>query len=143
MNFYGRALPLTSNGLLRASDHIGVPLPVLMAVMEVETAGCGYLIDNRPVILFERHIFSRRTSGKFDELHSHISNPEPGGYGPGGANQYDRLNQALSLDHEEGLHSCSWGIGQQMGFGPSASPTGLDPRARAEPRAALIHLDRA
>ena len=82
----------------------------------VETRGCGFLPDRRPFILYERHIFSRETDSRFDVAHPDISNRSPGGYGAGGANQYDRLGRAMALDRTAALRSTSWGIGQVMGF---------------------------
>ena len=79
----------------------------------METSGCGFLPDRRPAILFERHIFSRLTNRQFDI--SDVSNPQPGGYGPGGANQYLRLANAIQLDRVSALQSASWGLAQIMG----------------------------
>ncbi len=79
----------------------------------VETAGCGFLADRRPPILFEGHIFSRETNRQFD-AQGDISNPAPGGYGAGGTRQYDRLEKAMKL--QAALRSASWRIGQIMGL---------------------------
>jgi peptidoglycan hydrolase-like protein with peptidoglycan-binding domain len=81
----------------------------------VETRGCGFFADRRPVILFERHIFSRRTKGRFDAKAPDISNPQAGGYA-GGVAEYERLERALALDEQAALMSASWGLGQVMGF---------------------------
>src|SRR5229473_2919950 len=78
-----------------------------------ETAGCGFLADRRPPILFEGHIFSRETNRQFD-AQGDISNPAPGGYGAGGTRQYDRLEKAMKL--QAALRSASWRIGQIMGL---------------------------
>jgi hypothetical protein len=79
----------------------------------VETSGCGFLADRRPQILYERHIFHQLTGGQFDD--GDISDPTPGGYGPEGAHQYDRLAAAIQLDRTAALKSASWGIGQILG----------------------------
>ncbi len=50
-----------------------------------------------------------------------ISNPAPGGYGQGGAAQYDRLERAQLLDRGAALRSASWGIGQVMGFNAASA----------------------
>ena len=50
-----------------------------------------------------------------------MSNASAGGYGSGGAHQYDRLAQAIQLDRTAALRSASWGIGQVMGFNASAA----------------------
>jgi len=95
---------------------MGIKAAELWAVLTVETSGCGFLPDRRPKILFERHIFSRETGSRFDASNPDISNGTPGGYGAAGANQYNRLEQALALDRLAALRSTSWGIGQIMGF---------------------------
>ena len=114
--FSGAAHPLDDEGLHAALALIKVGLPELWAVVSVETSGCGYLPSKRPQILFERHVFSRETGGRYDAAHPDISNPVAGGYGAGGEAQYARLQQALALDRAAALHSTSWGIGQIMGY---------------------------
>ncbi|MGH9197057.1 MAG: N-acetylmuramidase domain-containing protein, partial [Acidimicrobiia bacterium] len=84
-------------------------------VLTVETHGFGFLTDRRPQILFERHIFSKLTNGKFDGAHPAISNRNPGGY-KGGADEYTRLAEAMQLDQDAALESASWGLAQVMGF---------------------------
>jgi hypothetical protein len=53
----GKGKPLSEGGLSQAGKTLGVELPALWAVMTVETKGCGFLPDRRPLILFERHVF--------------------------------------------------------------------------------------
>src|SRR5215472_3243550 len=115
MTFVGAAHPLHSDGLTAAAKHIGVDPAVLWSVVAVETAGCGFLPDRRPAILFERHIFSTRTGRRFDAAHPGISGPA-GGYGQPGAHQYERLEAAIACDRRAALESASWGLGQIMGF---------------------------
>jgi hypothetical protein len=121
--FTGKALPLAQATLDGVSTDTGIGLPALWAVMTVETRGCGFLDDRRPQILFERHVFHARTGGRFDAAAPDISNPSPGGYGAGGAAQYDRLARAMDLDRAAALESASWGLGQVMGF--NARPAGF------------------
>jgi hypothetical protein len=114
--FKGTAVPLNREGISEVCDRMGAKDAELWAVLTVETSGCGFLADRRPKILFERHIFSRETGNRFDASNPDISNSTPGGYGADGANQYNRLQQALALDRNAALRSTSWGIGQVMGF---------------------------
>ena len=114
--FVGEARPLTDAAIADAAALLGVEAALIAAVAEVESAGDGFLVDGRPVILFERHIFSRFTAHRFDATHPSISNPTRGGYGPGGARQYDRLHMAIALDRIAALQSASWGRFQVMGF---------------------------
>jgi hypothetical protein len=115
INFRGSAIPLDQPGIEDVTDFLRVGLAELWAVLAVETRGFGYLPDRRPIILFERHIFSRETEREFDGSHPDISG-RPGGYGRGGANQYLRLERAIALDRTAALRSASWGLGQVMGF---------------------------
>lgn len=112
--FQGNAAPLSSDGLAQVSASLSVYAPEIWTVLAVETSGCGYLPDRRPQILFERHIFHRLTNGQYDD--GDISDPTPGGYGPRGAQQYDRLGRAINKNRAAALQSASWGIGQIMGM---------------------------
>lgn len=115
-SFRGEALPLSPSGFAEITDRLGVKAAELWAVIDVETYGYGFIADRRPLILYERHIFSRLTKREFDKADPDISNKKPGGYGKGGAHQFDRLNKALGLNRTEALKSASWGIGQVMGM---------------------------
>jgi N-acetylmuramidase len=112
--FQGSAMALSSDGMAIVAEALHIRNPEIWAVLSVETSGCGYLPDRRPQILFERHIFHRLTKGKFDD--GDVSDPTPGGYGPRGAPQYDRLNRAILKDRTAALQSASWGLGQIMGM---------------------------
>jgi len=111
--FQGTARALSIEGLHAASEKLGVFAPEIWTLLAVETSGCGFLPDRRPCILFERHYFHRLTQGKYDD--GDISDPKPGGYGAGGAHQYDRLARAIAKNRPAALRSASWGIGQIMG----------------------------
>jgi hypothetical protein len=114
VEFLGTSTPLSENGLDNATTLLGVSPADLWAILAVETHGCGFLPDRRPLILFERHVFHNHTGGVFDELHPAVSSILPGGYF-GGTREYLRLQEAAALDHHAALLSTSWGIGQIMG----------------------------
>lgn len=116
LEFAGRGLPMTAPGFAECAEALGVHAAEVWAILTVETRGCGFLPDRRPLILFERHIFHRETGGLHDAAAPDISQPGMGGYGGGGAVQYERLARALALDRRAALRSASWGIGQVMGF---------------------------
>ncbi|GIU82147.1 MAG: DUF3380 domain-containing protein [Acidobacteria bacterium] len=116
LKFSKLGLPLGVDGLQEVLEMLKINSASLWAVLTVETLGCGFLPDRRPQILFERHIFSRETKGKFDKQAPDISNPKPGGYGKPGAFQYERLEKAMALAEEPALKSASWGLAQVMGF---------------------------
>lgn len=104
----------------RAAAALGVPVAAVKAVTEVEARSSGFGATGEPVILFERHVFSRRTNGRFDRTHPDVSNPAPGGYGSY-SDQHRRLQRAAGLDREAALESASWGLFQIMGFNHEAA----------------------
>jgi hypothetical protein len=106
---------ITLDAFSKAAAEIGCEIAAIQAVAEVESRGDGFLPDNRPKILFERHIFSRETGRKFDSKYPDISSKKTGGY-LGGSREYDRLEKAFNLDAEAALKSASWGRFQIMGF---------------------------
>lgn len=113
LEFIGKSHALSQEGLAAAAQSLSVKAQEIWAVMAVETSGCGFLPDRRPVILFERHIFHRLTRGRFDD--GDISDAAPGGYGAVGAHQYERLSRAIARNRRAALQSTSWGLGQIMG----------------------------
>ena len=118
--FVGAAEPLTRAGFTGVVDGLGVGVPELLAVLAVESKTCGFLRDRRPIILFERHIFHKRTGGIYSDANPDISNKVPGGY-TGLAGEYPRLKKAAKLDRRAALESASWGGGQIMGFNHAAA----------------------
>lgn len=124
MQFVGRSLAMSADGLAKVATDLSVGTAEIAAVFSVETHGAGFLPDRRPQILFERHIFSRLTGGKYDVTNPDISAPMPGGYGNSGVHQHDRLAQAILLDREAALSSASWGLAQVMGV--NYRPAGFD-----------------
>ena len=112
--FQGPGRVLDAGGIAAACDALRVHAAELWAVLTVETRGCGFLADRRPLILFERHYFSRLTKRKFDAQAPDISQKQWGGYS-GGVREYDRLGRAVKLDRAAALRSASWGLGQVMG----------------------------
>jgi hypothetical protein len=55
MGFVGASEPLSEQGLSNALDLLKVGAAEIWTVVSVETRGCGYLPDRRPLILYERH----------------------------------------------------------------------------------------
>lgn len=113
--FEGAGTPLDQRGFDAALQHVGGDAAALWSILRVETKGFGFFPDCRPKILFERHIFSGRTGGRFDASAPDLSNGQPGGYSSG-VGEYTRLKRALLLDRQAALESVSWGLGQVMGF---------------------------
>ncbi|GAB3021024.1 hypothetical protein GCM10027051_27870 [Niabella terrae] len=106
---------LTQQDFTDAARQLDCEVAAIRAVAEVESRGDGFLPGGEPKILFERHIFSKRTGGVFDRSHPNVSNPQSGGYGTA-ASQHKRLQEAVPLNRNAALMSASWGKFQIMGF---------------------------
>ena len=104
-------------------------LAAVKAVNEVESSGKGFLVDGKPKILFEGHIFWNQLKERgFNP--SLISNPSNADvlypkwtktHYIGGPREYDRLEKAANLlpdtkVRDAALASASWGSYQIMGF---------------------------
>lgn len=105
-----------------AADY-GIEVAALKAVMEVECKGSGFNTDGTPVILYERHKFYEglvainwiTKSREWYRLYPDLCNPNAGGYGKY-SEQHGKLDRAAKLNRDVALASCSWGLGQVMGF---------------------------
>jgi hypothetical protein len=112
----GNFMALTDDDFKQAADRLGCEVAAVKSVAEVESGLYGaFLPDGKPVILFERHLFSRLTKKKYDATNPDISNPKPGGYGKVSV-QHDRLDKAAALDKDAAQQSCSWGRFQVLGM---------------------------
>jgi len=101
----------------RAARTLQCEIAGIKAVAEVESRGDGFLASGRPKILFEAHVFSRRTQHKYDGTHSDISSPRWNrALYKGGEQEYERLEKAMALSTQAALESASWGRFQIMGF---------------------------
>lgn len=133
--------PITEADYARAAQSLGVEIAAIKAVAEVESRGDGFLETGEPVILFERHIFSRLTKGKYDKTHPDISNPKSGGYGKE-SEQHARLQRAVKLDRDAALQSASWGKFQVLGKNwEDLKYAGLQEFVNAMYRSEADHLD--
>ncbi len=101
----------------RAAESLDCEIACVKAVTEVEAQGSGFYRSGRPKILFEAHIFSKRTRHKYDATHPDISSPKwDRKLYKGGEREYERLEKAMALDRFAALESASWGLFQIMGF---------------------------
>src|SRR5690349_16354590 len=107
---------LTPADYQRAASALGCETAVIRAVDRVESAGSGMLLNGQPEILFEAHIFSRLTGGKYDTSHPHISSRSWNrSLYKGGAAEHGRLDEAVALNRTAALQSASWGRFQILG----------------------------
>lgn len=101
----------TPDDYRQIAQKFGVEPEALAAFMDVEAVDT-LRSDGRPKILFERHIFRRLTGGRYDKSNPVVSNPNPGGYKAGGQ-EYERLQEAASLNCPAALSATSW-VGLQI-----------------------------
>lgn len=118
MNFHGKAKRLDDVDLPRVAARIGVGEDEIHAVLDVETAGSGFDRGGRPKMLFEPHIFWRELGPGNDRDRAQkaglaYSRWKPGAYPK---DSYPRLEAAMKINPDAALRSCSWGLGQIMGF---------------------------
>ena len=103
--------------LKEVADLLGCELAAIKAVAEVESNGSSFLRDGRIKILFEAHIFSGYTNDSYSDDYPLISSKKWNrSLYKGGAAEYPRLQQAMELNREAALKSCSYGGFQIMGF---------------------------
>lgn len=107
-----------------AAATLRVPVAAIRAFAEVESRGSGFLPDDRPVILFERHIFRRQliahgtnlaTIVQLEKDRPDLCNKSPGGYGAS-SKEWQRLDDAVKINRAAALESASYGAFQVMGF---------------------------
>lgn len=134
---------LTTEDIARAADELGCEVAQILAVIDVETAGkSGFLPDGQPRILYEPHVFFRRTDGRYGEREP-ISAPAWGRWPYGTySEQWRRFEMAAELDRTAAIESCSWGLFQILGENWRALgyPT-VEAFERAMHRDEAAHLD--
>lgn len=107
---------LTRADFEQVASHLGCEWEAVAAVAKVESGRLGgFGSDDRPIILYERHLFSRSTNHQYDATHPNISNPSAGGYPPTQAERWAQMAEAYALDPEAALKSASYGRFQVLG----------------------------
>ena len=114
---------LTDLQIIEQAKKLGVEVAALKSVIQVECKGSGFNNDGTPVILFERHVMRQRLIANHllniaDQMM--IKRPDlcskiQGGYGLYSV-QHKKLDDASKFDRTSALESCSWGLGQVMGY---------------------------
>lgn len=106
-----------------ASKH-GISYAGLHAVIDVEASGSGYT-NGLPKILYEPHIMYRLLGNKnyitirknLMKDYPYLCYPKWGTYRYGKTSeQHNKLSIASKYDRDTALESCSWGLGQVMGY---------------------------
>lgn len=114
--FSNRTAPAVSDMEMAGfARRIGITTKQMRAISIVESGGAAFDNRGRPKILFERHVFHRRTSGRYGV--QPWSNPKAGGYGE---SSWTKLTAAASVSPIDAFAACSWGKFQVMGFHAAA-----------------------
>ena len=126
---------ITEDDYEKAAKELGCEVEVIKAFAKVESGGRpGFDKINRPIILYERHVFSRNTNpkGKYNKTSPDLSSNIGYKLKKKGANlssdelslnyysassdqNYVRLAKAYMLDKNAALKACSWGKFQILG----------------------------
>lgn len=115
---------LSKADIIAVANSLGIEPAAMKAVIDVEAAGEGFDKQGRPTILFEPHIFWRElTSINYITKRNELRKSYPGILSPTWdknlyriGNSYDKLAKGSELHWEAAHNSCSWGLGQIMGF---------------------------
>lgn len=120
MDFVGQGRPLGANDVKVIAGYLGCEIAAIRAVLAVEAAGKGFGPDKRPIILNEPHVFYRELSGqkRTDAARAGLAYSKWGSkpYPKTQSARYQWLSKAMKIDESAALKSCSWGLGQVMGF---------------------------
>jgi hypothetical protein len=131
MSFSGPARRLTSEDIVAAAKSIGCEVAALRAVIGVESRGAGFDARDRPIILFEPHVFYRQLEKRPRATYDQGLNRavmaglaykawRRGNY-PGGSPlqqsdaNYARLSRAMAIHPESAFRAISIGMGQVLG----------------------------
>lgn len=115
---------LTNEQIKDLANKHDIEYAGLKAVVEVEASGKGFIGDV-PKILYEPHIMYRLLTKKnyitirnnLMKAHPNLCYPRWGTYKYGAESiQHKRLEIASQFNRDTALESCSWGLGQVMGF---------------------------
>ncbi|MEP2935282.1 MAG: N-acetylmuramidase family protein [Gilvibacter sp.] len=120
---------LSEQDLQDFADKYDLELAAVKSVNEVESSGKGFLLDGRPRILFEGHIFYKElkkrgiTPEDFmnDRTKNVLYKSWTKSHYEGGSQEYDRLEKAAGMSDIDAVHdaayaSASYGAFQIMGF---------------------------
>jgi len=110
------AAPITRADYQAVAARLGCEWEAVAAIAQVESGPLGgFGQDGRPIILFERHLFSRKTQSRFDQSNPSVSNRTAGGYPRSQADRWAQLTEAYGLDPAAALESASYGRFQVLG----------------------------
>lgn len=102
-----------------AASELGAEVAAVAAVLAVESGGRASLASGRAVVRYEGATFHKLTDGRFDASHPHLSMRswrDNGRHVKGGEAEWERIEEAATLDRDAAYKSASYGSAQIMGF---------------------------
>ncbi len=111
-----KAPAITEADIQAAADKLDVTPAHIRMVRSVESGGKSFDDAGRPVILFEPHVFHKRTGGRWSPSSFSYAawgaRPYPKGYDA----RWAQMGEAAEHNETAALESASWGLFQIMGY---------------------------
>lgn len=116
-------MALSFDAIKTAANGLGLDPCAIKAIVEVESAGSGFIVDGRVKILFEGHVFWKQLQQRGIDP-APLASKHPGILYPkwtkahyrGPAGEWARLEEAKAINRDAALCSASWGLFQIMGY---------------------------
>jgi hypothetical protein len=111
--------PPSEDDMVALAATLGVELPALRAVYDVESGGKGFDAEGRPVIVFETSFFLRHAKKAYDPTSSSPYDPTVSSMfsrRAGPSNRWEDLEAAFLVDPEAAYFATSFGAFQIMGI---------------------------
>lgn len=127
MDWKGTGYRLSEQDYRAIASEYGLEVAHVRAVVEVETNGSGFDSRRRVKILYEPHIMWRElktAKARTEAARRGVVVYQKQGTKPYPRSmdeQYARLEAAMAVNERAALNSCSWGLGQIMGFNAQAA----------------------
>lgn len=125
-----------------AAEALRVSEKHIEAIRKVESRGQSFDPQGRPVILFEPHVFHRRTGGRHSPSDFSYARWKDRPYPKTFDGRWQQMADAAERNEQAALESASWGLFQIMGFHwPALGYTSARAFAEAMVKSEAGHLD--
>lgn len=111
-----RAPAITDADIAAAAGRLGVTPKHIRMVMKVESNGKSFDDKGRPVILFEPHVFHKRTGGRYSPASYSYRLWGSRPYPASADGRWTQMADAAANNEKAALESASWGLFQIMGY---------------------------
>lgn len=117
--------PLTEQDIAEVAAELGVEVPAIKAVIDIETGStrCGFWTEGKPIINFDLVVFRKMAAknrinlSRYASSHSVVfARPNIARYGSQQAAQQARLDAAMDIDSLSAIEGTFWGMFQLGGF---------------------------